>query len=125
MPVSYTHLEQSIGKEKRRKLYEDIYDDSLWLINLVENLLSVTRIEDGTMKLRLATELLDEVVGEALRHTDRRRCEHKIKIKQEEDFLLVKADARPVSYTHLRNASYLAGYAPEFPREFYGFDAGR
>lgn len=104
--------EQSIGKEKRRKLYEDIYDDSLWLINLVENLLSVTRIEDGTMKLRLATELLDEVVGEALRHTDRRRCEHKIKIKQEEDFLLVKADARLIMQVIINLVDNAIKYTP-------------
>ena len=41
--------------EMRKQTFADIYDDSMWLINLVENLLSVTRIEDGTMKLRLAT----------------------------------------------------------------------
>ena len=32
--------EESIEKAKRKQLYADIYDDSLWLINLVENLLS-------------------------------------------------------------------------------------
>ena len=63
--------EDNICQEKRKQLYADIYDDSLWLINLVENLLSVTRIEDGTMKLRLTTELLDEVIAEAMQHTDR------------------------------------------------------
>ena len=39
------------GGGQETTLYRDIYDDSLWLINLVENLLSVTRIEDGTMRL--------------------------------------------------------------------------
>ena len=34
--------EESIEKAKRKQLYADIYDDSLWLINLVENLLSIT-----------------------------------------------------------------------------------
>lgn len=86
--------EDSINKEKRKQLYTDIYDDSLWLINLVENLLSVTRIEDGTMRLRLTTELLDEVITEALQHTDRKRNEHDIQVKATEAFLLVKVDAR-------------------------------
>ena len=48
-------------------MYADIYDDAMWLINLVENLLSVSRIEEGRMNLRLSTELMDEVVSEALR----------------------------------------------------------
>ena len=64
------------------------------------------------MKLRLATELLDEVVGEALRHTDRRRCEHKIKIKQEEDFLLVKADARLIMQVIINLVDNAIKYTP-------------
>ena len=64
------------------------------------------------MKLRLATELIDEVVGEALRHTDRRRCEHKIKIKQEEDFLLVKADARLIMQVIINLVDNAIKYTP-------------
>ena len=64
------------------------------------------------MKLRLATELLDEVVGEALRHTDRRRCEQKIKIKQEEDFLLVKADARLIMQVIINLVDNAIKYTP-------------
>lgn len=86
--------EDSIDREKRRQLYEDIYDDSLWLINLVENLLSVTRIEDGTMKLRLNTELLEEIVQEAVNHVEKRSKEHKITVHFSDSLLLVKADAR-------------------------------
>ena len=56
----------SLDENKKMQLYEVIYDDSLWLINLVENLLSVTRIEDGKMNLHLETELIEEVINEAL-----------------------------------------------------------
>ena len=38
-----------LDESKRHELYLSIYDDSMWLTNLVENLLSVTRIENGTM----------------------------------------------------------------------------
>lgn len=54
-----------------RQIYGDIYDDSMWLIDLVENLLSVTRIEEGRMQIRQSAELVDEVIKEALKHTDR------------------------------------------------------
>ena len=38
----------SFDEATKNQLYADIYDDSMWLINLVENLLSVTRIKrDG------------------------------------------------------------------------------
>lgn len=86
--------EENLPLEKRKQLYEDIRDDALWLIGLVENLLAVTRIEDGTMKLNRNTELLDEIITEALQHTDRRRDEHQIQVKSIDAFLLVKVDAR-------------------------------
>ena len=46
--------------------YMDIYDDSMWLINLVENLLAVTRIEEGRLNLRITEDLMDDVITEAL-----------------------------------------------------------
>lgn len=85
---------QEISQEKKQQLYTDIYDDSLWLINLVENLLSITRIEDGTMKLRLSAQLVDEVIVEAIRHIGRKSNEHVITVKSSDDFLLAMMDAR-------------------------------
>jgi len=86
--------EDTLSVDKKRDLYNDIYDDSLWLINLVENLLSVTRIEDGTMSLRLTTELVEEVMTEALQYINRKSAKHTIKVIQEEEILLAKMDAR-------------------------------
>ena len=83
-----------LDEKKKQQLYTDIYDDSMWLINLVENLLSVTRIEDGTMHLNLQTELLEEIIDEAMRHLNRRSVEHRIALEQEEEFILVRVDAR-------------------------------
>lgn len=78
----------------KKQLYLDIYDDSMWLINLVENLLSVTRIEEGSPNIRLQAELLDEIITEALQHISRKKTEHKISFQASEDFILVKVDAR-------------------------------
>lgn len=84
----------SIAPDKKQKLYADIYEDSLWLINLVENLLSVTKIEDGSMHLNKTAELVDEIITEALRHISRESSAHKIMFRPPDDMLLVKVDAR-------------------------------
>ncbi len=78
----------------KQQLYTDIYDDSMWLINLVENLLSVTRMEGQGVKLHQTTELMDEVIAEALRHIDRRKSEHMITVQNENELLLVQMDAK-------------------------------
>ena len=58
--------DEQLSSEQRRDLANAIYDDSLWLIDTVENLLAITRVEDGSIRLNLTTELIDEVVAGAL-----------------------------------------------------------
>lgn len=85
---------ESFDRQTRQQIYTDIYDDSMWLVNLVENLLAVTRIEDGKMELRLSTELLEDIINEAVKHIDRKISERKLILKLSEDIILVKVDAR-------------------------------
>ena len=81
-------------KETKKQLYLDIYDDSMWLINLIENMLSVTRLEEGRMNLNISVELVDDVIQEALRHVDRKKDEHTITVEHEDELLLARMDSR-------------------------------
>lgn len=78
----------------KEQMYTDIYDDAVWLINLVENLLSVSRLEEGKMNLHMSTELIDEVVAEALRHISRKSVEYRLNVQSSEDYVLVQVDAK-------------------------------
>ena len=46
-----------LDEKKKQQLYTDTYDDAMWLISLVENLLTVTRIENGRCVLETGPEL--------------------------------------------------------------------
>ncbi len=81
-------------ESQKNKIYTDIFDDSMWLINLVENLLSVTRIDNGTMNIQMQAELLEEVITEALHHINRKSTDHKIQVELEDEFLMGKMDSR-------------------------------
>lgn len=83
-----------IDDATKKQIYEDIYDDSLWLINLVENLLAVTRLEEGRMNINLTTELVGDVIAEALKHIHTKSEKQKITVIQPDDLLLAKMDAR-------------------------------
>ena len=50
-----------------KQIFSDIYDDSEWLIDLAENLLSISRIENGQMELHMSLEVVGDVIDEALR----------------------------------------------------------
>ncbi len=83
-----------LSEEKKSELYADIYDDSVWLIDLVENLLSITRIENGTVSLHLEPELMEEVLQEALLHINRDSALHEITVSLEDDFTMALMDSR-------------------------------
>ena len=68
----------------KNQIYTDIYDDSVWLIGVVENLLSITRLNDGRLKFKFTDQLLDEVIAEALRHISRKHDDYKIVVDCEE-----------------------------------------
>lgn len=85
---------ENLTAEHRRRIYKDIYDDSMWLIDLVENLLSITRMEGSGVHLHIETELMEEVIDEAMRHINRRHENHIIKVHQEGDYILADVDAR-------------------------------
>ncbi len=83
-----------IDDATKKQIYEDIYGDSLWLINLVENLLAVTRLEEGRMNINLTTELVGDVIAEALKHIHKKSEMQKITVIQQDELLLAKMDAR-------------------------------
>ena len=99
-------------EETKERMYADIYDDAMWLINLVENLLSVSRIEEGRMNLRLSTELMDEVVSEALRHVNRRKTEYHLSVRSSEEYLLVQIDARLIVQVLINMIDNAIKYTP-------------
>ena len=87
-----SHYEQ-LDAPSREQIFADIYDDSQWLIHLVENLLSISRIENGQMRLHLSLDVVSDVVQEALRHADRKIAEHRVTVKHSDELLLVRMDA--------------------------------
>ncbi len=103
----------ALGAEKQKQLYQDIYDDSMWLINLVENLLSVTRLEDGTMNLNLQIELVDEVIEEAMKHISRDHSEYELIFTPSEELLLAKMDSRLIIQVIINIVDNALKYTPK------------
>lgn len=101
-----------LSEEQKDGLYTDIYDDAMWLIKLVENLLSITRIENGTVNLNLQPELLDEVIEEALLHVNRKSAEHKIETVLGDEFLMAKMDSRLIIQVIINIVDNAIKYTP-------------
>lgn len=62
-----------LSDAEKRELLENIENDSSWLLNMVENLLSVTRINDTvTHQVNKTPEIVEEVVAEAVQRLKKR-----------------------------------------------------
>ncbi|WP_045959798.1 DUF4118 domain-containing protein [Acholeplasma palmae] len=67
-------------------------DDIQWLIRMIENLLSITRINQETQKVMKNLEVVEEIVSESVIRVRKRFPKAKIKVKIPNDVLLVPMD---------------------------------
>lgn len=82
-----------LAPEKQRRLIADIHDDAQWLIRMVENLLSITRINGEATRIQTQPEVMEEVVAESVRKFKKRFPEQNISIHLPDEIFLVDMDA--------------------------------
>jgi len=82
-----------LSREKQKELLSDVKNDAEWLVRMVENLLSVTRIENGDAKIKKTYEAAEEVVSESLEKFKKRFPNIKVKVSVPEKVLFVPMDA--------------------------------
>lgn len=97
----------NLNKTIRSELTQAIYEEGNRLNRLVGNLLDMTRVEAGTVKLNKEWQPLEEVTGAALNHLDRQLRGRTIKTRLASDLPLVPLDAvliEQVLFNLLENA---------------------
>lgn len=100
-------LESPEVSEKNITMLDHIKQDADSLIVMVENLLSVTRVQDGTVPLKKREDLLEEVAGDALLTVRRRFPDCRVELEVPEDILYLPMDSllvRQVMVNLLENA---------------------
>jgi two-component system sensor histidine kinase KdpD len=85
---------ESFSLETRKQMYLTIYEESMWLHNLVENILAITKIEEGKMNFNYTTELINDVIIEAIKRIKNNKIKHDIIYKSNYEMVLVKIDAK-------------------------------
>ena len=70
-----------------------IYDDASWLLNMVENLLSVTRIQGANANVKKSMEVVEEVVSESVTRLKKRLPYAQVEVSLPDDFIMLPMDA--------------------------------
>lgn len=115
--ASGTFLENrgELSEQIQVQLISGIQADAQWLLNMVENILSVTRIHQDNMTITKTEEAAEEVVGEAVSLFRRRHPDVHIEIRQSDSLLLVPMDALLITQVFnnlLDNARRYSGKSP-------------
>ena len=80
--------------DTRYSLAQGIYQDADWLHALVENILSLTRLQDGRLILHKQPEAVEEVIGAAVLALNKRAPEREITVHIPDDILIIPMDAK-------------------------------
>ncbi|OTO72826.1 MULTISPECIES: sensor histidine kinase [Enterococcus] len=81
-----------LKEETRKKLLSDIQEESQWLIRMVENLLSITRINMDTMKVTKTAEPVEEIIEAVYKHLKKVYPEGQVAVQLPDDVIFIQAD---------------------------------
>lgn len=92
---STTLLESNntLTDEQRYKITECIKEDSEWLIRIVENLLSITRIDSGKVKITKVSTVLDELIDSVILKFKKRYPNQEVFIEIPDNIIVIPMDA--------------------------------
>lgn len=82
----------SLSKERQLKLLEEIHEDSQWLIRMVENLLSVTRIDDGVARVMKENTVLEELIDAVILKFYKHHPGQQVQVDIPDDFISIPMD---------------------------------
>lgn len=112
----------SLKKEQQVKLLSEVQSDSEWLIHMVENLLSVTRIDGETVQLNKSPTVLEELIDTVLMKFHKRYPMQDVAVSIPDEFISIPMDAlliEQVLSNLLENAVYHASGMTELSLNVY------
>lgn len=87
-------LDLTEEEDRRYTMIQGIYQDADWLHSLVENILSLTRLQDGRIHVHKELEAMEEVAACAVEHVEKVFSGREVQVNLPDSFHLVPMDAR-------------------------------
>lgn len=84
---------KELSKEQIWKLAEGVREDAQWLMGMVENLLSVTRIDNGNVRLIKTSVVLEELIDSVLIRFRKRYPKQSVQVELPDEFIMIPMDA--------------------------------
>ena len=101
-----------LSDSERRKLASDISEEIVWLTDLVENILNMTRISEQKIVLHKQDEVIDDVVGEAVKHTERLLRDRRFEVTLPEEVMTAPMDGKLIAQVIINLLENAARHTP-------------
>ncbi len=101
-----------LSEDKKQEIYTNIYDDSIWLLNLVENLLSITRFDKNEIKIKKEEEYFSDIFTDVISHLGRKKENFNIVIDLEDEMLSALMDGRLIAQVIFNLVDNAMKYSP-------------
>ena len=103
----------SLDDNSKKKYYHDIYKNSIHLINLSENFIDVSKLEDGSFTLNISSVSVADIFNLAKDEIKNKYLDADISFRMPENIVYVKADKRLISQVIINLVENAVIYAPE------------
>ena len=90
---SYLENKDLLPEEEKVAILTHIHEDANWLLNMVENLLAVTRIHDRSSTVKKTDESVEEIVSAAIMRLKKRIPEASVNVSVPDELLIIPMDA--------------------------------
>lgn len=83
----------AMTEEQKTKIISGIKEDAQWLVRMVENLLSITRIDTGQVKIIKTPTVLEELIDSVILKFNKRYPDQRVEIELPDDVIIIPMDA--------------------------------
>jgi two-component system sensor histidine kinase KdpD len=97
---------------ERQKLARDVSEESVWLTDLVENIMNMTRINESRLLLNKQNEVIDDVIAEAVKHTERLFQGRSIKVSLPDEVVAAPMDGKLIAQVIVNLLENAARHTP-------------
>ncbi len=105
-----------LPKETHLKLLSDVRSDAQWLNRMVENLLSITRVDAGQVQLSMQSTVLEELIDALLIKFHKHYPDQAVQVQIPDDFISIPMDSMLIEQVLMNLLENAVFHAKEMTR---------
>ena len=88
---------EHVEDEVSRQLVRDVMEQSMWLMKMMENILSMTKIESGQTYIHKSSEVVDDVINEASGHVIGLKDRRHYRVSLPDEVIVAEMDGKMIA----------------------------